>query len=611
MKGLLWAALAIVAPSMMYSLADNDPATPPVKLPVSAKAKRLPVKPTIPDADRNVDGRVFLERAAQMMTNEQLPVNDHGERPTVVSGNVLFRKGGMFMYCDSAHFYEMSSSLQAYGNVRMEQGDTLFVYADELDYDGETEFATFYGDGNRKVRLINRDVTLETYIFYYNLAENLGYYNNFGTITDVENQLSSLYGQYSPDTKEAEFTGSVVLKDIAKESFTLTTERLLYNTDTHIANLVTETTILTDSGTVYTSNGWYDTEDEVSELYDRSLVVSNGGSTLCGDTIYFNHILGYGEAWGDMVLTDSVHSCMLEGDYGYYYQEADSSMATGHARILEYSKGDTLYMHGDTVRTILDRIDSTHIMTASPKVRFWRIDVQGICDSLVFLERDSTMYMYRHPIVWNADRQVFGGLITVHFNDSAADRATLPDYGFMAEHIVDEFYDQMSGKEMIAYFNEEGVLRQLDVNGNVQIISLPMENDSSYNKIVQAESSFLKADFKDGELERMIMWPEVTGTVTPIYLARKSIYYLPGFQWYEKLRPVDKDDIFNIPPEMEALLKEPEPGLRRRKTSAPIAPAALPQKEPVNPDSSDNSDNPEGSDNPDTPDNPEDSGSSD
>lgn len=175
------------------------------------------------------------------------------------------------------------------------------------------------------------------------------------------------------------------------------------------------------------------------------------------------------------------------------------------------------------------------------------------------------MYMHRHPIVWNENRQIYGGLITVHFNDSTVDRANLPAFGFMAEHLIEEFYDQMSGKEMTAFFNPEGNLERLDVSGNVQVISLPQENDSSYNKIVNAESSFLRAIFSEGQLDTLKMWPEVTGKVVPLYLAKRSLFYLPDFHWYEKLRPVSKDDIFVIPPEMDALLNEPDPTLRRRK----------------------------------------------
>ena len=393
-----------------------------------------------------------------------------------------------------------------------------------------------------------------------------------GTISDVENELTSGYGEYSPDTKDAEFRYNVLLQDKKKEDFRITTEVLRYNTETHIANLVSPTVIVTDSATVYTDNGWYDTENELSELYDRSLIVTNRGSTLTGDTIFYDHTKGYGESWGNMILTDSVKSVALDGDYGFYNQVNDSAYATGHARVLEYSKADTLYMHGDTVRAYAlypDSLhpDTTHIITVYPKVRFWRVDVQGLCDSLAMLERDSTLYMHRHPILWNDKRQVFGGVIMAHFNDSTVDWAKLPEFGFVAEHVDGEFYNQISGKEMIARFDSLGHMRQLDVSGNVEIISLPQENDSTYNKIVNTESSFLTAWFDGKQIEKMIMWPEVTGTVTPLYLARKSIYYLSNFHWYEALRPKNKDDIFVIPPEMDALLNEPDPSLRRRKVN--------------------------------------------
>lgn len=521
----------------------------------------LAIKPTIPSANRHTEGRVFLERADKLLMDEKVSTEYQ-----VLIGNVQFRKGDMFMFCDSAHFYEASSSLNAFGNVRMEQGDTLFVYADELDYNGADELATFYGDDINPVRLINKDVELETYTFYYDIASNIGYYDNEGKITDAENQLTSGYGQYSPDTKDAEFREHVVLNDIEEKDFRMTTETLLYNTGTHIARIVSPTIIVTDSATVYSSNGIYNTDMGFSELFDRSLIVTEGGSTLTGDTIYYDQKAGFGEAFGNMVLTDSVRQTMLEGNYGCYFEKQDSAFATNRARILEYSKGDTLYMHGDTIRSYVLHDDSTHVMTAYPRVRFWRVDIQGLCDSLSFMERDSTLYMHRHPIVWNEARQIFGNVIYVHFNDSTVDWAKLPEFGFTAEHVGEEFYNQLSGKEMLATF-VDGNMRRLDVSGNVEVVMLPEESDSTINKIVNSESSFLTADFSAGpmQVERIKMWPDVTGTATPLYLAKKSIFYLSNFQWYEALRPKDKDDIFNIPPEMEALLNEPDPSVRKRR----------------------------------------------
>ncbi len=97
--------------------------------------------------------------------------------------------------------------------------------------------------------------------------------------------------------------------------------------------------------------------------------------------------------------------------------------------------------------------------------------------------------------------------------------------------------------ELTAFFSN-GQLNRLDVSGNVEVIMLPQENDSTYNKIIKSESSFLKAYFKDQKLDRLSMWPEVTGVVTPLYIVRKVNCYLQSFKWYDALRPKDKDDIF-------------------------------------------------------------------
>ena len=90
------------------------------------------------------------------------------------------------------------------------------------------------------------------------------------------------------------------------------------------------------------------------------------------------------------------------------------------------TKNDTLYLHGDTIFAYIDPADTTRVMNVYHKVRFYRSDLQGLCDSLSATERDSMMYMYRHPVLWSGDRQIFGNVIHVHFNDSTADWAKLP-----------------------------------------------------------------------------------------------------------------------------------------------------------------------------------------
>ena len=502
------------------------------------------VTPQVPLADRQQKNKVFLEHADYLVADEKISTEYQ-----ILRGNVVFRKEGVFMYCDSAYFYDSSNSLDAFGNVKMNQGDTLFVYSDVMYYSGTDEIAQL----RYNVRLENSDMTLYTDSLDYDMIENLGYYFEGGRIVDSENELVSVYGQYDPDTKDAEFLFDV---ELVNEKYVMHTDTLHYNTNTHIADIVGPTTIVSDSNIIYSQRGWYNTEADNATLYDRSILIGNNGIKLTGDTLFYDRTLGYGEAFGNMVLTDSVHNSILDGNYGFHDEKENKSFATIRARAREISENDTLYLHGDTIRTYtLD--DSTRVMIAEPNVRFFRFDVQGICDSMTFVQRDSILYMDKHAILWSGERQITGNSIDLHMNDSTVDYALLPDYGFMAEFIGEVYFNQLSGKEMKAYF-EEQELRRLDVNGNVQLIMFPMEEDSTYNKLVDAESSYMIVLLKPGqEVDKITMWPEVSGNVTPLYLSRKSQYYLAGFAWYDVLRPKYPDDIFVIPKEMEELFNAP------------------------------------------------------
>jgi len=120
---------------------------------------------------------------------------------------------------------------------------------------------------------------------------------------------------------------------------------------------------------------------------------------------------------------------------------------------------------------------------------------------------------------------------------------------------------------MKAWF-ENKELRQLDVDGNVQVIMFPQEDDSTYNKMVNAESSYLRLNLKaKQEVDRIVMWPEVSGKVTPLFLAKRADLYLPQFKWYDLLRPKSPDDIFDLTDEQRRLWQSVEGGTRRRTGS--------------------------------------------
>ncbi|MCM1452197.1 MAG: hypothetical protein NC102_08055 [Clostridium sp.] len=552
-RGLSAAALAfITAPLWLSATSEPQDENP---LPIIA--------PQIPNADRSSSDKVFLEHADVLHKQT-------ADSFMVLTGNVEFRKGGMSMYCDSAHFYSETEAFDAFGNVRMEQGDTLFVYADTLKYRSLSQLGFLWGD---PVRMINKDVTLKTDEFIYDFQAEYGYYEVGGTLIDNQNVLVSRLGNYVPATKEASFFIDVKLNslDEKNDSMVIYTDTLYYNTDTHIAELFSPSEVINKRDTIFTSHGVYDTNTEVARLYDRSLVRMGRGTTLEGDTLFYDKAAGYGWARGNMEIVDIQRQSTLTGNYGYYSQIEDSAYVTGRALAKEYSQGDTLFVHGreifskarfdtvlleaDTIMGLPERmkIDTFHVIYSYPRVRFYRTDMQGVCDTMRFEEKDSTLYMLKNPIVWSGGRQIFGNEINVHLNDSTIDRAWLPKFGFSAELIEEGYFNQLSGKEMVAYFNN-GDMRRLDVNGNVEAIMFPMENDSTYNKVISMQSSFLTANFENRQLLRMKTWPETTGAVTPLYLAKRSIFYLPNFKWFEGIRPTSPEDVFIVPPAMEELM---------------------------------------------------------
>lgn len=512
------------------------------------------ISPQIPKANRYQKDKVFLENADILTADDKISTEFQ-----ILKGNVRFRRGDMYMFCDSAYFYEATSSLDAFGNVKMSQADTLFVYADVLHYYGEDQIAQL----RNHVRMENRNTTLLTDSLDYEITSNVGYYFDGGSIVDGKNntELNSRYGRYELDTKQAEFSTDVHLFN---DKYTMETNLLRYNTATHIATIIDETRIESDSNVVVTTNGWYNTSADDATLYDRSQIFSKDGKTLVGDTVYYNRAFNYGEARGNVIITDPKNKVILDGDYGYHDDNSHYSYVTKKARAREFSQKDTVYLHADTLCTLINS-DSIRILKAFHGVRFYRNDIQGICDSLQISAADTILNLYKHAVLWNNDRQINGNVINVHLNDSTADWATLPEFGFMAEYIGETYYNQLSAKKMKAYFaNKE--LRQLDADGNVQVIMYPQENDSTYNKMCNAEASYLRLNLKEKqEVEKIAMWPNVSGKVTPLFLIKKADLFLPEFVWYDVLRPKSPDDIYNVSDEMKQLMVKPEKTSRRLK----------------------------------------------
>lgn len=521
-----------------------------------------------------------------------------GSEYQILKDSVIFFHDGAFLYCDSAYYDEKANSFEAFSNVRMEQGDTLFLYGNYMHYEGNTKLVMF----RENVRLEHGSGTLFTDSLNYDRMSNIGYYFDGGMLVDSLNELTSYWGQYEPNFKLATFKDSVIL---INDRFTLYSDRLKYNTDTKIATIYTPTKIVSDSGIIYTSKGWYNTVTEESLLLDQSTIVNKEGNRILrGDSISYHKAKGYGEVFGNMFLQDTTKKVILRGHYGFYNELTDYAMATDSAFCMEYSQGDTLYIHADTLKLIpiidsiqpikdkplqkqlpgitdslvtdsvyIPAIDSLHnlhesilpVDSLSPPVpskaedstvttfrqikayygvRFYRSDMQGICDSLQFNSKDSVLHMYKDPVLWSTNRQLYGDTIDIYMNDSTIDRMHVKRYSFSIEEKDSVHYNQLKSRSLKLYFENKTVKRVL-AEGNVETIAYPEEKDKSLSGILNwLESSYLEIFLKDGAFEKLVAWPKPVGRTTPFDLITPDQLRLTEFYWYDYLRPLDKDDIF-------------------------------------------------------------------
>ena len=484
-------------------------------------------------SDSTRERYVYLLHADETRYNQM--INPDAQ---ILVGDVVFRHDSMYMYCDSALFYELSNSLDAYGNVRMNQGDTLLLYGDRLHYNGDEMLAKI----RENVVMIDNEMTLTTDSLNYDRTINLGYYFNWGTVEDTLNVLTSEWGEYDTQTNDAIFNYEVTLTN---PNFVLTSDTLLYNTRTQVATIVGPSNIDSDSNNIYSTLGRYYTADEHAELLNRS-VLTSGEKRVVGDSLYYDRNAGYGEVFDNVVMDDYANKMRLTGDYVYYDEHADSAYATQRAVAIDYSQGDSMYVHGDTLR-LLTRFPDTdsvyRIVQAFHKVRIYREDVQAVCDSMEFNALDSCMTMYYDPVVWNGPQQILGEVIRVYMNDTTVEWAHVENQALIVEKVGAEHYNQISGREVKAYF-VNGNIDKSDVIGNVMVVYYYSEvGDSIAFGMNTTECSYLTAYMKERQVDKLFIREQSNGVFYPITQVPAGKDKLSNFAWLNKLRPMSKYDI--------------------------------------------------------------------
>ena len=457
----------------------------------------------------------------------------------ILVGNVNFRRDSMYMFCDSAHYYQKQNSFLAFGNVRMQQGDTLFLYGDYLDFDGVTNIARVRSN----VKLIDKNVVLETDSLDYDRNRNLGYFFEYGVLYDETGTLRSYYGDYNTVTKTAVFMDDVTLEN---SKFLLLSDTLYYNTDSKLATIVGPTNIYTGGTEVYSESGTFNTATRLATLVERP-VLFNSNRNVTADSIFYDTGRGYSEVFGNIIYTDTINRNLLTGEYAFIDEVTDSAYVTDRAMAVDFSQRDSLFVHSDTIWTVTYNNDTDSLyrmVRAYHRVRAWGKNMQAVCDSLVFDSRDTCMTMYKDPILWNGKLQLLGEVVKVYMNDSTIEWVNVIDQSLYVERFDSTVYNQIRGKEMEFYFTD-GELREMQVIGSVEVVFYPLDSDSTYIGMNTTTAGRLMVYMKDRKVEKVVVPKDSKGVFYPMSKRPENKRYLENFAWFDYVRPLSKEDIFN------------------------------------------------------------------
>lgn len=473
---------------------------------------------------------IHVERAKQQLYDKRFGVDV--ER---LIGNVVLRQDSTWFYCDSAYLNEKSRNFDAFGNVHIKVSDTLHIYGDKLKYNGEKKEAEMFDN----VRLLDDSTVLETeYLIYYRLTR-LAYYPDRGIITNGENILKSKKGYYQTNKKEFYFSQDV---ELINPDYITTTDTMVYNTITEKAFFFTPTWIRGKENTIYAESGWYDTQLDITEMQKNVRLLTND-QEVESDWIFYDRNIGFGDARGNVIITDTTHKLIVKGDLGKMWEDEGRSYVTGKAVGISYDTNDSLYLHADTLFMFFDKEKQAKQVKAYYGVRFFRTDLQGTCDSLVYHMSDSTMRMYKLPVLWSSKNQLTADSIFITIANKELDSLTMYNSAFIVSRDSLEGYNQIKGKNMVGHFLKNE-LDNIFVDGNAQSVYWVREDDRRLIGINLAKSSTMLIRLEENNIKGISYYTGPTETMYPEKELPKAEAILRGFQWLEEKRPKDKEDIF-------------------------------------------------------------------
>lgn len=490
----------------------------------------LPVLFAMPAA--KAQKKVKLEQADQQ-SGGILP---GGQRFDKWNGDVVFSHEKTRIKCDSAIRYSDTNIIEAFGHIRINEGDSITITANKLIYDGNKRIAKL-----RKNVVFTKlgQATLYTDFLDYERLKQQAYYYNKGKLVDSTNTLRSVKGYYNTQTNMASFKTNVVGKN---PDYTMKSDTLQYNVSTNVIHFRAFTTLTDQEGNVFNyEEGDYDTKQKKSIF--SSGMLETESYELIGDRLQLDDIKRYYRATSNVFLVAKEQDIIISGDVGEYWRDKKLTKIYGNALMRQITDGDTLYLKADTLVSIDHELDENKRLLAYNNVRIFKNDLQGTSDSLAYFLADSTIYFYDDPVLWTAGNQLTADSINLHISNNTIDKLNMTMNSFVISQDTALNFNQIKGRNMTANF-ENNQISKILVNGNGESIYFALEDiDNSLIGMNNILCSDMSINFENSKVDNIVFYVKPEGKLIPPHELEELDKQLNGFAWREDQRPVKAEMI--------------------------------------------------------------------
>ncbi|MDY7395560.1 OstA-like protein [Aureibaculum sp. 2210JD6-5] len=463
-------------------------------------------------------------------------IEDQDKYPnqTILLGDVVIEHEGITLRSKKAVHYKLENLIRAYGNVVLNQGDTITQTSDYVQYDGKTKKAKSWG----KVVLTDPVMVLTTDTLDFDRVKQLLFYKSGATIKDTANVLVSEKGNYFLKTSKFQALSDVVLTN---PDYVLESDHLDYFTNNGQAFLYGPSTITGEDNHIYTENGFYDTQKDISH-FTKNSVITYKNRSITADSLYYDRNLAFASATNNIKMLDTLNNAVVRGNYGEFYQKLDSAFVINRAVAITEIEKDSMYVHGDTL--LVTGKPENRIVRAYNRVKFFKSNLSGKCDSIHSNQKTGLTQLFRNPVLWSQESQMTGDTIHLLSNPETEkmDSLKILRNAFVIQK-DSAGYNQIKGRNILGKFIENE-LEDVNVIGNSESIFYARNDEDELLGIDKSTCSRINFKIKDKKIRNVTYFIDPEGSLFPPSKLSENERKFPGFIWRDDERPYKMEDIF-------------------------------------------------------------------